>query len=138
MGISTAGRSLMGPTVAAKAEKKERAKPAGGRVRASGIQGIGNDVHVFGHGRLYNRKAAERQAFLPIGRLHGRNARCATTFSIILRPASWPSDMMDSGWNCTAATGSLRCSIAMIVPSSVSAVTMKSRGNVAESAKSEW
>ena len=50
MGISTAGRSLMGPTVAAKAEKKERAKPAGGRIYARGFHCINSNVHVFGHG----------------------------------------------------------------------------------------
>jgi hypothetical protein len=58
-------------------------------------------------------------------------ARCATTFSIIRMPASWPSVMIDSGWNCTAATGSLSCSIAITTPSSVSAVTRNSFGNVA-------
>ena len=36
--------------------------------------------------------------------------------------------MIDSGWNCTAATGSVRCSTAMITPSSLSAVTASSSG----------
>ena len=46
--------------------------------------------------------------------------------------------MIDSGWNCTAATGSLECSTPMIVPSSLSAVIMNSRGSEAGSAKIEW
>src|SRR5690606_8763496 len=62
----------------------------------------------------------------------------ATTFSIMRIPASWPSVMIDSGWNCTAATGSLLCSKAMMTPSSVSAVTRNSSGNRAGSAKIEW
>ena len=46
--------------------------------------------------------------------------RWATTFSIMRMPAFWPSVMIDSGWNCTAAIGSLLCSNAMTTPSSVS------------------
>ncbi|MNL60607.1 hypothetical protein D3C87_1844370 [compost metagenome] len=67
-----------------------------------------------------------------------RLARCATTFSIIRMPASPPSVMIDSGWNCTAATGSFVCSMPIIVPSSLSAVIMNSAGRLAGSAKIEW
>ena len=76
--------------------------------------------------------------------LHGhqpsffRRGRCATTFSIIRMPASPPSVMIDSGWNWTAATGSLSCSIAITIPSSVSAVTANSSGKRTGSAKIEW
>ena len=35
---------------------------------------------------------------------------------------------MDSGWNCTAASGRVRCSTAMTTPSSLSAVTTRSAG----------
>ncbi len=69
-------------------------------------------------------KAGRPQAAL----IFALRARCATTFSIIRMPASPPSVMIDSGWNCTAAIGSLACSMPMIVPSSLSAVMMKSRG----------
>ena len=46
--------------------------------------------------------------------------------------------MIDSGWNCTAATGSARCSRAITTPSAVRAVTSSSGGRLASGACSEW
>ena len=54
---------------------------------------------------------------------HAPRARRLSTFASSRSPTFSPSVMIDSGWNCTAASGSEVCSIAMTTPSSVSAVT---------------
>src|SRR5262249_39323541 len=58
-------------------------------------------------------------------------------FSTIRRPTSPPSDISDSGWNCTPPTGKDLCSMAMATPSSVVAVTDKTSGTLSRSTKSE-
>ena len=45
------------------------------------------------------------------------------------RPTAPGEVITDSGWNCTAAIGSVLCSIAMMTPSAVSAATDSSAGN---------
>ncbi len=52
-------------------------------------------------------------------------------------PTSPGEVITDSGWNWTAAIGRVLCSIAMITPSSVSAVTDSTDGKEPRSAWSE-
>src|ERR1035437_7370639 len=54
-------------------------------------------------------------------------------FSTMRRPTSPPSDISDSGWNCTPPTGKVLCSIAMATPSSVLAVTWSTSGMLSRS-----
>src|ERR1700761_4978736 len=54
-------------------------------------------------------------------------------FSTMRRPTSPPSDISDSGWNCTPPTGNVLCSIAMATPSSVLAVTTSTSGMLSRS-----
>ena len=58
-------------------------------------------------------------------------------FSTIRRPTSPPSDISDSGWNCTPPTGKVLCSIAIATPSSVLAVTASTSGMLSRSTYSE-
>src|SRR5207248_560673 len=57
-------------------------------------------------------------------------ASCATTLRTNRNPLSFSKVRIDSGWNCTAARGRLACSIAIITPSSLSAVTRNSAGSL--------
>ena len=59
--------------------------------------------------------------------------RRSTTSWTRRRPTSPPRVRMDSGWNCTAAIGRVRCSIAMTTPSSVSAVISRHSGSASRS-----
>src|SRR6266849_1287241 len=78
---------------------------------------------------------AGRAAADPLGR---SAVKPATTFRSSRSPTSPSSDMMDSGWNCTAASGRRVCSTAMTIPSSLSAVTSSVAGSFSRIAKSEW
>lgn len=56
-----------------------------------------------------------------------------TAFASRRRPSS-SGVRIDSGWNCTAASGSRACSTAITTPSSLSAVTRSSLGSTSRSA----
>src|SRR5207302_1052559 len=56
-------------------------------------------------------------------------------FSSIRMPSAV---ITDSGWNCTASSGSDRCRSDITTPSSLRAVTTRSAGSVRSSTISEW
>src|SRR5262249_49814770 len=60
------------------------------------------------------------------------------TFSTRRSPTPPASVRIDSGWNCTAASGRSRCSIAITTPSALSAVTTRQAGIRSRTACSEW
>src|SRR5262249_9229194 len=81
---------------------------------------------------------AQRAAVLAVLDLLRASASHSITRSTRRRPTPPSSVRMDSGWNCTAASGSSRCSIAITTPSAVSAVISRHAGIRSRTAYSEW
>jgi hypothetical protein len=128
------------------------------RAVAQGERGAGD---LIGGLALHSQRDQEgrdqrvgRAAFEdPVDRLHHFVAREVLSFdraadrilevhartSRKLRSSVWPSGVrMDSGWNCTPKTGSVRWRSAITVPSLVRALTASSRGKDFSSTTSEW
>src|SRR5262249_3887077 len=90
------------------------------------------------------------QAVLPVSERRGEtlnqrvalshddgHCSAATTLRTRRMPASWSRVRIDSGWNWTAATGSVACSTAIPMPSSLSAGTRSASGTGSRNAKRE-
>ena len=80
------------------------------------------------------RACSQLDRSLPCNTTTFIHANPRITFATTVNPASPSRVRIDSGWNCTAATGSSGCSTAITMPSSLSAVTCNASGNVPRSA----
>src|SRR2546425_973884 len=110
----------------------------GGDVHVRAAPGEGHATVAY-HQGVDDRIRRVQRVDAAVNQPHAQPAarQLATTLRIRRSPTSSPKLRIDSGWNCTAASGSTTCSTAMITPSSAAAVTRSDAGSLSGSANSE-